>query len=115
MRIVLDLLRIKGIQALQAAKKSDWVQVDLARFNPAGASMDADVPTVTKVLKEMKEKGKGIIGMKVLGAGQLTNRVDECLQFHLSHDFIDCFTIGQENATEHDDLLKRIPEASVRG
>lgn len=103
------------LEALQAAKKSDWVQVDLARFNPAGASMDADVPTVTKVLKEMKEKGKGIIGMKVLGAGQLTNRVDECLQFHLAHEFIDCFTIGQESATEHDDLLKRIPEASVRG
>ncbi|MEJ2054222.1 MAG: hypothetical protein P8X42_09905, partial [Calditrichaceae bacterium] len=62
----------------------------------------------------MKNQGKGIIGMKVLGAGNLTNRIDECLQYQLAHDFIDSFTIGQEGAAEFDDLVKRIPKASVR-
>ena len=103
------------LSALKAAAESDWVQVDLARFNPAAVSMDADVETVTKVLKKMKADGKGIIGMKVLGAGKLVGKTDECLQFSLSQDFIDCFTIGQENAEEFDDLLKRIPAASTRG
>jgi len=103
------------LSALKAAAASDWVQVDLARFNPGGVSMDADVATVTKVLKQMKQAGKGIIGMKVLGAGKLTNKKDECLQYSLAKDFIDCFTIGQENVNEFDDLLKRIPAASVRG
>lgn len=63
----------------------------------------------------MKAKGKGIIGMKVLGAGSLSDRVDECLQYQLAQDFIDSFTIGQENVKEFDDLLKRIPLASMRG
>ena len=103
------------LSALKAAAASDWVQVDLARFNPGGVSMDADVATVTKVLKQMKQAGKGIIGMKVLGAGRLANKKDECLQYSLAKDFIDCFTIGQENSDEFDDLLKRIPAASVRG
>lgn len=103
------------LSALKAAAESDWVQVDLVRFNPAGVRMDADPETVASVIKVMKNQGKGIIGMKVLGAGNLSNRVDECLQYQLAHDFIDSFTIGQEGVDEFDDLLKRIPAASVRG
>ena len=103
------------LSALKAAAESDWVDVDLVRFNPAGVRMDADPATVAEVIKKMKKQGKGIIGMKVLGAGQLADKVDECLQYQLAHDFIDSFTIGQESKTQFDDLLKRIPPASVRG
>ena len=63
----------------------------------------------------MKARGAGIIGMKVLGAGRLTDRVDKCLQFALAQEFIDCFTIGQESAKQFHDLVKRIPAASTRG
>lgn len=99
--------------ALEAAADSDWVQVDLARINPFGASMDADVPTVVNVLQKMKKKGKGIIGMKVFGGGRLRGNVDECLKYVLSLDCVDAFTIGQENKNELYDLIKRIPESSV--
>lgn len=104
-----------SLPALQAAAESDWVQVDLVRFNPAKIAMDADPKTVAGVLRTMKKQGKGIIGMKVFGAGKLVDKKDECLQYHLGHDFIDNFTIGQENPEQFTDLLKRIPEASVRG
>jgi aryl-alcohol dehydrogenase-like predicted oxidoreductase len=114
------IIKVHGVSchtlsALKKAAETDWVQVDLVRFNPTGASMDADPETVAGVIRRMKEKGKGIIGMKVLGAGKLSGRVDECLQYQLAHDFIDSFTVGQENTEQFDDLLKRIPEASVRG
>ena len=101
--------------ALQAAAKCDWVQVDLARINPAQAAMDADPATVLGVLKEMKAAGKGVIGMKILGAGKLRNKVDEALQFALAQDCIDCFTIGAEGREELEDLVRKIPAASVRG
>ncbi|MCK5369030.1 MAG: aldo/keto reductase, partial [Cyclobacteriaceae bacterium] len=101
--------------ALKAAADSDWVQVDLARINPYASRMDGAVDEVVPVLKKMKAQGKGIIGMKILGAGQLVDRVDECLQYTLGQDFIDCFTIGQEGFDQTKDLLKRIPESSVRG
>ena len=101
--------------ALKAAAVSDWVQVDLARINPYASRMDGTVVEVVPVLKQMKSQGKGIIGMKIFGAGDLKDKVDECLQYTLAQDYIDCFTIGQEGFHETKDLIKRMPEASVRG
>ena len=45
----------------------------LARY-PAGAILDAPVEEVLPVLADMKREGKGVIGMKILGAGRLRNR-----------------------------------------
>jgi aryl-alcohol dehydrogenase-like predicted oxidoreductase len=101
--------------ALKAAAKNPWVQVDLARINPAQAHMDADPATVLGVLKEMKAAGKGVIGMKILGAGKLRGNVDQALQFALAQEVVDAFTIGAESRTEMEDLLCKIPAASVRG
>lgn len=103
------------IEALKTAADTDWVQVDMARINYEGVIMDARVPVVVDVLKKMKASGKAIIGMKILGNGQLSNNVDECLQFVLAQDYVDCFTIGVENYDQLKDLEKRTPEASVRG
>lgn len=103
-----------SIEALQTAARTPWVRVDLARINPATMLMDAEPPTVIKVLREMKAAGKGVIGMKILGEGGLRDRVDEALRFALSLDCLDCFTIGAENREEFADLLKRIPSASER-
>ena len=100
--------------ALKTAAATDWVQVDLARVNPAGAIMDANPAAVTGVLREMKAKGKGIIGMKILGAGQLAHRADECFQWALAQDCVDAFTLGMQNADEFQRTLRQIPAASVR-
>ncbi len=113
------IIRAHGVSchdlgALRAAADSDWVDVDLARLNPAGVAMDADPGTVISVLRTMKQRGKGIIGMKILGAGALRNRRDEALQFALAQDVLDCFTIGCEQPSELKDLLTRIPAASAR-
>ena len=89
--------------------------MDLARLNPAGILMDGSPDTIVGVLRTMKQAGKGVIGMKILGEGQLRDRVDEALQFALAQDVLDGFTIGAESPKELQDLLKRIPAASVRG
>lgn len=103
------------LEALKAAARTDWVQVDLVRFNPVDVAMDSDPQTVLGVMREMKAKGKGLIGMKVLGAGKLRSKADEAIQFHLAHNEIDCFTIGAESRAEQEDLIKKIPAASTRG
>jgi len=100
--------------ALKSAAASDWVDVDLARLNPAGAIMDAPVSEVLPVLADLKRKGKGVIGMKILGAGRLRDRVDDALQYALASPVLDCFTIGAENQRELTDLIARIPMASTR-
>jgi aryl-alcohol dehydrogenase-like predicted oxidoreductase len=101
--------------SLKVAAANPWVQVDLARINAAQAHMDADPQTVLGVLRQMKQAGKGVIGMKILGAGRLRDKVDESLQFALAQDVVDCFTIGAESRAEMEDLVRKIPAASVRG
>jgi aryl-alcohol dehydrogenase-like predicted oxidoreductase len=104
------------LEALKTAAKTDWVQVDLARINPAGIAMDhKDPQVVISVLKEMKAKGKGIIGMKIFGAGRLRDKTDESLQYSLALDCVDCMTIGVESQQEFDQLLTKFPAASTRG
>jgi aryl-alcohol dehydrogenase-like predicted oxidoreductase len=100
-----------SIEALRAAAKSPWVEVDLARINPVGAIMDADPATVVGVLKEMKAAGKAVVGMKILGQGALRNRQDEGIKFALSLGLLDAFTIGAESTTEQEDLIRRIAAA----
>lgn len=100
-----------SIEALRAATKSSWVEVHLVRINPVGAFMDSDPDTVVSVIKEMKTAGKGIIGMKILGQGEMRNRQDEALNFALGLNLLDAFTIGAESISEQHDLLRRIAAA----
>jgi diketogulonate reductase-like aldo/keto reductase len=100
-----------SIEALRAAAKSPWVEIDLARINPVGAAMDADPATVVSVLKEMKSAGKAVVGMKILGQGALRDRQDEGIKYALSLELLDAFTIGAENKQEQEDLIRRISAA----
>ncbi len=100
-----------SIEALRAAAASPWVEVDLARINPTGAYMDGSPDVVLPVLKQMKASGKAVVGMKILGAGELRNRQDECLKYALGLGVLDAFTIGAESRDEQEDLIRRIAAA----
>lgn len=101
-----------SIEALRAAAKSSWVEVDLARVNPIGSHMDADPNTVVAVLRDMRASGKAVIGMKILGQGDMSNRQDEALHYALSLDTLDAFTIGAQSKSEQEDLIRRIALAA---
>jgi aryl-alcohol dehydrogenase-like predicted oxidoreductase len=101
-----------SIEALRAAAKSPWVEVDLVRINPIGSHTDADPNTVIGVVREMRTAGKAIVGMKILGQGDLRARQDEALKFALSLGLLDAFTIGAESKAEQNDLLRRIEMAA---
>ena len=99
------------IGALRAAAQSPWVDVDLVRINPMGSHMDADPETVLGVLRTMKSAGKGIVGMKILGQGDLSDRQDQALKYALSLGVLDAFTIGAESKDQQEDLIRRIAAA----
>jgi len=100
-----------SIEALRAAAKSPWVEVDLARINPIGSHMDADPQIVVSVLREMKAAGKAVIGMKILGQGDLAQRQDEAIKYAVSLGMLDAFTIGAESKSQQEDLIRRIAAA----
>jgi 1-deoxyxylulose-5-phosphate synthase len=101
-----------SIEALRAAAASPWVEVDLVRINPIGSHMDADPETVVSVIRQMKSAGKAVIGMKILGQGDLRDRQDEALKFALGLNLLDALTIGAESVAEQNDLLRRIATAA---
>src|SRR6202790_2652458 len=86
-----------SIEALRAAAKSPWVEIDLARIYPIGSHMDDDPKTVADVLRQMRASGKAVVGMKILGQGTLRNRQDEGIKYALSLGILDAFTIGAES------------------
>lgn len=111
------IIRAHGVSchtlgALKTAAKSPWVQVDLARINPKQASMDADPETVLGVLREMKAQGKGIIGMKIFGAGKLAGDIDGSLRYCTRLDVLDAFTIGFGTRGQMDEVVTKLPVVS---
>jgi aryl-alcohol dehydrogenase-like predicted oxidoreductase len=121
---VLERARAKGIirahgvschtlEALKTAARTPWVQVDLARINPRQAVMDADPETVLGVLREMKRAGKGVIGMKIFGAGRLTDDIDSALRYCGRLDVLDAFTIGFTSAAQLDEVVHKLPVVSA--
>lgn len=100
-----------SLEALRAAAKSPWVELDLVRINPIGSHMDADPETVISVIREMRADGKAIVGMKILGQGDLSHRGDEAIRYALGLGLLDAFTIGAESAQQQSDLIRRISAA----
>ncbi|QHN02885.1 aldo/keto reductase [Granulicella sp. WH15] len=100
-----------SLPALQAAAASPWVDIDLVRLNPIGSHMDADPDTVIRVIKQMRAQGKGIVGMKILGQGDLRERPAEAIRYALGTGVLDAFTIGAESQAEQNNLIQRIAAA----
>ena len=100
-----------SIEALRTAAKSPWVEVDLVRINPIGSHMDADPETVSGVIKEMRASGKALVGMKILGQGDLRHKQDEAIRYALGLNLLDAFTIGAESTQEQMDLIHRVASA----
>src|SRR5262252_9361399 len=97
--------------ALKAAAASDWVQINQVRFNPMAKHMDADVETARALFAKMRAKGQGMIGMKVVGQGDIVNgdkaiRPEACYRFQIESGVVDAFVIGVEK-TEHIDQMLR--------
>jgi hypothetical protein len=70
-------------QGEAAAARSASMDADLVRLNPIGSHMDADRQTVIGAIKQMRAQSKGIIGMKILGQGDMRSPPDEAIHFAL--------------------------------
>src|SRR5947199_5378643 len=95
-----------GMDPLNRAAKNPFVEVDLARINPEGLIMDDKKPDeVASRLEEMHNAGKGVIGMKIFGEGQMKqpDRRDASLRYVLGLGTVNAFIIGFESVDEVDD------------
>ncbi len=103
-------LSCHDLGALKVAAENPWADVLLARINYDGAKMDGPPVDVMPVLKKAKEKGKGVIGMKVFGCGDLTkdDQRQKSLEYVMKSKNVDCMTIGFESPEQVDDTIERV-------
>jgi aryl-alcohol dehydrogenase-like predicted oxidoreductase len=101
----------RSVAALEAAAAEPWVDSVHARINPYGMSMDDKPEKVVPVLKKLHAAGKGVVGMKIIGEGRLSNdaeKRDESARFVLSLGCVDVLNIGFEKTEEIDDFAARV-------
>ncbi|MCG8330914.1 MAG: aldo/keto reductase, partial [Chitinophagales bacterium] len=99
-----------NIDALRVAATDPWVDIILARINPQQLSMDGTPEEIMQILNTAKNNGKGIIGMKIYGAGKIKDveHRRESLNFALKSENIHAITIGMDRIEHLDDTVDRI-------
>ncbi len=103
-----------NLDAMKTAADCDWVDVMLSRINPFGVKMDGTPEEVREVLETAHANGKGMLGMKIMGDGEIAEKRAESLQYVLGLDCIDAITIGFLNSGEIDDAIGHIDDALER-
>lgn len=103
-------LSCHDLGALKIAAENPWAEVIQARINFDGARMDGKPQDVMPVLKTAKANGKGIIGMKVFGCGDLVrdDQRQKSLEYVMNSKNVDCMTIGFESIEQLDDTVERV-------
>jgi hypothetical protein len=114
-----------SLPALRKAAELDWVDVNLVRINPQGVKLDTEKETfydettadhVTPVLGQMKimrQNGHGILGMKIIGEGDLSEAPEraESIRFAMQPGLMDSMTIGFKSTAEIDEAIQNIDNA----
>lgn len=103
-------------EALKVAVSDPWVDIILARINPLEMSMDGHPDKIAALLKTAHANGKGVIGMKIYGAGKMHTDEDRqnSLQYAIKNPDIDAITIGMETFDYVDYSVDRMMKI-VRG
>jgi len=107
-----------GFEALKACVNEEWVDSVHVRINPFSVRMDAENKLVLPVINALHKAGKGVVGMKVLGAGDFGDdeeKKDESISYVLNSGCVDVITVGFENIGQIDDFAMRIRKTPVLG
>lgn len=108
---------VHSLAAMKAAAAEPWVETLDARINPYGVAMDDKPGKVVPVLKKAHDAGKGVLAMKVLGAGKLAKKPaqrDASTRFVLRLDCVDAMVVGFETPEELADFAVRVRKVPRR-
>ena len=97
-------------EAMVEAASNPWVDVMLARINPYSIRMDGTPEKIMAVLETATKNGKGIIGMKIFGCGDLVkeNEREKSLNFAIKSGNVHCMTLGVDSKEQVDDNVRRV-------
>ncbi|MGQ8338909.1 aldo/keto reductase [Sunxiuqinia sp. A32] len=99
-----------NIDALRVAATDPWVDIILARINPQQIHMDGSPNEIMEILATATRKGKGVLGMKIFGAGEIKDEElrEKSLNYVLKCNKVHAITIGMEKKEYIEDSVERI-------
>lgn len=124
-------IRARGVSchslpALRTAVQSDWPEVHLVRVNPQGRHVDGmpeevwhddgssyEIAPVVAEIKNVHAKGRGVIGMKIIGNGEFVKAEDreKSIRFAMACREIHAVVIGFTSEAQIDEAIERINRA----
>lgn len=106
-----------SLEALQAAAHEPWVDSVHARINPYATKMDGPPAQVSLVLQKLRQQGKGVVGMKIIGEGQFSahsEKIDLSIDYALNLGWVDTLLVGFEKIEEIEDFALRVRKTPRR-
>lgn len=112
-----------SLPALRDATASRWTEVHLVRVNPQAKHIDGmdetwdkpgnELAPVLAEIKTMHAKGRGIIGMKIIGNGDFTKPEDRerSIRFAMAQRELHSIVIGMKSRAEVDEAVQRVNAA----
>ena len=125
------IIRIHGVSShsqpgVARAAELDWVDHAFVRINPMGKSMDTDtdqrgmnkstakdIPGALAQIQKVKDAGKGIIGMKIIGNGSFKEEAQRrrSIRFAMHTGLPDAINIGFKSTAEIDEAIRHVNQA----
>jgi aryl-alcohol dehydrogenase-like predicted oxidoreductase len=107
-----------SLAALEACVDEPWVDSVHSRINPYSMVMDGPPEKVAPVLKRIRAKGKGVVGMKIIGEGRLSGpeneeRKDRSIGYAWAEGLVDMVTVGFEQTWHVDDFHTRLRKVTA--
>ena len=99
-----------SLDAMIEAASNPWVDVLFARINHNGAKMDSTPEKVMRVLETARKNGKGVIGMKIFGCGELVKESEreQSLNYVIKSGNVHCMTLGMDSKEQVNDAVSRV-------
>lgn len=96
--------------AMVQAVDNPWCDIILARLNSFQSHMDGTPEEVNALLGKAREKGKGIIGMKIFGEGKHISdeERERSIRYAVGQSNLHCMTLGLESVAQMDDAIERV-------
>jgi 1-deoxyxylulose-5-phosphate synthase len=110
---------VHGLPALRQMPANKWLEVAMIRVNHKGVAMDAEdyntrglgnVGEVVTHVRQVRDRGMGVISMKLVGEGRFTDREDRkaAMKFAFRNAGVDCVTLGYKSTAEVDEAIENL-------
>ena len=111
---------VHGLPALRQMPGNQWLEIAMIRMNHNGTRMDgptwadgnnpSDVSEVVTHVKQVKQQGMGVVGMKLVGAGDFVRHEDRlaAMKFAIRNAGVDTVTVGFKNTQEIDEAISNL-------